>query len=100
MYTNHYSKEVNLKMEFHKKKKLGNKPVINYKSKEGWENYERISDKHAPRIIEATRTEKDYNAMQAKIDEIKLDIELEEFGITYKKQSQGKQGKNRPKKTI
>ena len=45
-------------------KKKGNKPVINYHNKEGWENYANISDKHAPRIVEAVRHASDSNAMQ------------------------------------
>ena len=58
-----------------------------------WDNYERISDKHAPKIIKAVRTEKDSNMMQTKIDEIRLDIELEAFGITYERQGQGQKQK-------
>ena len=37
LYADHYSIEVN--KEFHKKKKQGNKPVMNYSNKAGWDNY-------------------------------------------------------------
>ena len=94
-YTDHYSIIVNLRMKVLMKKRSGNKPVINYNNIEVWDNYAKISDKHAPKIIEAVRTEKDSNTMQSKIDEIRLDIELEAFGITYERQSQGEKNKNR-----
>ena len=63
-YSDHFAIEVNMKMAITQGKKKGNKPVINYHNKEGWENYANISDKHAPRIVEAVRHASDSNAMQ------------------------------------
>ena len=77
-------------MTITKGKKKGNKPIINYNNKEGWENYAKISDKHAPRIEEAVSHASDSNAMQTEIDDIQTDIELEAFGKGLRSKEKGK----------
>ena len=65
--------------------KTGNIPVINYNTDDGWTKYKKQSDKVAPDIRRLIKTHKDINKRQDAFKELLHKLDIETFGIEFRK---------------
>ena len=73
-------------------KKGKKRKMIDFKNSEGWAKYPEITDKYAGKIIEAVQNTADPDLLEAKLDSIDTEIQVEAFGVIYVKE------RDRPKK--
>ena len=66
-------------------RRSGNIPMVNYNSNDGWTKYKKISDKYASDIRTIIKTHKDKNERQDAFKEIIHKLDIEAFGIKYRK---------------
>ena len=98
--TDHLAVMVTLKIPMLRKKKEKSRPVINFRNLHGWEKYKEISDKYAPKILEAVEQIEDVNAMEREMHLLDLDIQLESFGIIWQAPGKGKKTKKRENREL
>ena len=63
----------------------GNIPMINYKSKDGWTKYKKLSDKYASDIRTIIKKHKDKKDRQDAFKKIIHKLDIEAFGLKYRK---------------
>ena len=83
--SDHKAQKVTLMLDIVEKGKEGNRAIINYNNKEGWILYKTKSDLYAKDIRETVEKFKDKNDRQQAFKQIMHKLDIECFGIKYKK---------------
>ena len=83
--TDHKAQTVTLLLDLVEKGQAGNRAIINYNNRDGWKLYYKVSNKYAPQIMQTVRTFTDKNELQKEFKNIMHAIDIECFGIKYKK---------------
>ena len=74
-----------LELDIIKKGRDGNRAIINYNNPEGWLLYKTMSDNYPNRIRKIVRKYKNKNDRQQAFKQIMHKLDIECFGIKYKK---------------
>ena len=90
--SDHKAQKVTLFLDIVEKGKAGNRAIINYNNREGWLLYTVLSNKYAPEIMATVSKYKHKNERQQAFKQIMHKLDIECFGIKYKKLSK-KNGK-------
>ena len=98
-WSDHKGIECKLKVTILATTKAGNSPVINYGAEGGWDRYHTISNERAPDIIELIDEHSDVDLRQTALNLLKLDIDIEAFGIRFRPKGISHK-KQRRRKTI
>ena len=83
--SDHMAIEAEFKANIVLPRRSGNIPMINNDSKEGWTKYKKLSDKYASDIRTIIKKHKDKNERQDAFKEIIHELDIEAFGIKYRK---------------
>ena len=67
-------------------KNAGNVPMINYSAPGGWARYIEVSNRRAPDVVAIIDKHEDINLRQIALILLKLEIDVEAFGIKYRQQ--------------
>ena len=62
--TDHKAQKVTLLLDLVEKGPAGNRAIINYNNRDGWNKYHTVSDKYAEQIMASVRIFKDKNELQ------------------------------------
>ena len=92
IFTDHFTIKLDIKIPMKIVKKGKKRKMIDFKNSEGWAKYPEITDKYAGKIIEAVQNIADPDLLEAKLDSIDTEIQVEAFGVIYVKE------RDRPKK--
>ena len=85
--SDHMALEAEIHANIIKPSKTGNIPVINYNKDEGWTLYNKKSDKVAKDIRTLIKKYKDVNERQDAFKQLLHKLDIETFGIKFKKQN-------------
>ena len=83
--SDHMAQKVTVFLDLVEKGKAGDRAIIDYNNREGWKLYTIISNKYAPEIMETVRLFEPKNERQHAIKQIMQQLDIECFGIKYKK---------------
>ena len=83
--SDHMAIEAEIKINIVLPGRSGNIPVINYNTDDGWTKYKKLSDKYAPDIRRIIKTHKDKNERQDAFKELLHKLDIEAFGIKFRK---------------
>ena len=81
----HKAQKVTLVLDIVKKGREGNRAIINYNNPEGWILYKTLSNKYAKEIMETVPKYENKNERQQAFKQIMHRLDIECFGIKYKK---------------
>ena len=83
-WSDHKGIECKLSVAVLAAKNAGNVPIINYSAPGGWARYIKVSYKRAPNVIAIIDKYEDINLRQTALNLLKLEIDVEAFGIKYR----------------
>ena len=83
-WSDHKGIECKLKVTILAATKAGNSPVINYGAEGGWVRYHTISNRRAPDVVKLIDAHNDVDLRQNALNLLKLEIDIEAFGIRYR----------------
>ena len=83
--SDHKAQKVTLVLDIVEKGREGNRVIINYNNPEGWILYKTLSNKYAREIMETVPKYKNKNDRQLAFKQIMHRLDIECFGIKYKK---------------
>ena len=94
----HFTDHRTIKMKLQIKSQKGGKgknekkrPVIDYQNKEGWLLYPLVADEYAEEMKRAIKKEKDPNDLMRRLKIIDTNIQLDSFGVKWKRRNQENQ---------